>query len=254
MVTLDMMLKWLPTLTAPIYKLKNKETNKMASYFRGYFIPSLLDTPSGRETAQAMYRGEIENSCAAGGYLPDGECMGVRCAWCLVCLNCGDEGVKRKVFKEYIRKYPLIEGSKSAGVHLPELLGGTVLQLDTGEYIYIEGPVGVPVGKAGEHICASLLRVSPAGDLVISSHYVFPLRSGEPCSTVVAIHGYKARTTGDILYLDCEELKSIVSGKSGDRYLIWEKPEEATKEMTVDEISKALGYKVKVVGSEKADD
>ena len=31
------------------------------------------------------------------------------------------------------------------------------------------------------------------------------------------------------------------------------KPSPA-KEMTVDEISKALGYKVKVVGSEKADD
>ena len=34
---------------------------------------------------------------------------------------------------------------------------------------------------------------------------------------------------------------------------VWKRP-EPVKEMTVDEISKALGYKVKVVGNEKADD
>jgi hypothetical protein len=36
-------------------------------------------------------------------------------------------------------------------------------------------------------------------------------------------------------------------------HCVWKRP-EPVKEMTVDEISKALGYKVKVVGNEQADD
>ena len=248
-----MMLKWLSALAATIYKHQNKETNKMNKYFRGYFIPSLLDTPSGRETAQAMYRGESVDSCVAGGFLPGGGCVGVRCAQCLACLNCGDRADKKKAFKEYIQKYPLIEGLEPAGAHLPELFGGTVLKLDTGEYIYLEGPVGVPVDTVKGTICGFHLYVKSTGDLSILNHFTCPVRSDEFRSRVVAIHGYEALSTGEILHLDYGEVTSIVSGKSGDRYPIWKKP-APVKEMTVDEISKALGYKVKVVGSEKADD
>jgi hypothetical protein len=41
--------------------------------------------------------------------------------------------------------------------------------------------------------------------------------------------------------------------RGSGRHRIWKRP-DPVKEMTVDEISRALGYKVKVVGSEKVDD
>jgi hypothetical protein len=49
----------------------------------------------------------------------------------------------------------------------------------------------------------------------------------------------------------------VESGGTDVRCAHWHRPEpkkEAVREMTVDEISKALGYEVKVVGNEKADD
>ena len=47
---------------------------------------------------------------------------------------------------------------------------------------------------------------------------------------------------------------ALLNGKDSEFVrCVWKRPEPA-KEMTVDEISKALGYKVKVVGNEQADD
>jgi hypothetical protein len=70
-----------------------------------------------------------------------------------------------------------------------------------------------------------------------------------------AVRVYADVRHGKSYYLTFREITGIVAGKNAEsgEYVIWKNP-DPVKEMTVDEISKALGYKVKVVGSEKADD
>jgi hypothetical protein len=225
---------------------KEKE-NMLEKCFKGFIIPPLADTPEGREAVRRGHRGD-KDYC----FLSDVKCMAHecieakrRCGMCIACLNSGDARLKHEAFKEYDRRHP-VKGK----VDVPRLLCGTVVKLDNGVHYLIEGPAGVPVGEAGDVCIACISHKEKNFGIFINCREV--LQSYFPVDRVVAVYGLRGILDGKYAALSVGDLHDILNGKT-DPLLLWKKP-DPVKEMTVDEISKALGYKVKVVGSEKADD
>ena len=216
--------------------------------FKGFVIPPLVDTPKGREAVRRGHRGDKDCCFLADVKCMRDECIEAKrsCHGCIACLNCGDARRKREVFKEYDRRYPV---GRESGV--PKLLCGTVIKLDNGSYYLIEGPAGVPVEEAGNVCVTRLSHKEKNFDIFINHREV--LQSYFPGNNVVAVYGLRGFLDGKYAALSTGDLHSILNGRGEATMLLWKRP-DPVKEMTVDEISKALGYKVKVVGSEKADD
>lgn len=133
---------------------------------------------------------------------------------------------------------------------VPKLLCGTVIKLDNGSYYLIEGPAGVPVEEAGDVCVVKLSHKEAAFGVFMDCREV--LQSYFPVDEIVAVYGLRGLIDGKYAAPSVGTLHDILNDKN-DTLLLWKCP-DPIKEMTVDEISKALGYKVKVVGSEKADD
>ena len=202
---------------------------KKEKCFRGFIIPPLADTPEGREAVRRGYRGDKNYCFLAGVKCMEGECIEAkrRCAMCIACLNSGDARLKREVFEQYDRKFP-VKGD------MPELKPGMIVHTSKGCYYLV---VVVRKDDVVAYRC-----ILDFGSLFISDAVSF--QADDPDIDAVyeeeGVHWFFPIVIVDIL-------------RGSERHRIWKRP-DPVKEMTVDEISKALGYKVKVVGSEKADD
>ena len=206
----------------------------MAKYkfFRGIVIPPLADTPEGREAVRRGYEGASTYCFLADVKNMVGECSeaGRCCHNCIACLNSGDERRKREVFEQYDREIPV----KGRG-GMPELKPGMVVRVGFGEYYLI-------VSDRKSDCVAYRYAKNDSGGLLLRD--VRSFEGGDP--SIEAVYGDTV-----LKWLSPHNLAGILRGD--ERYRIWKRP-DPVKEMTVDEISEALGYKVKVVGSEKADD
>ncbi len=225
---------WFPALykllaRGAIYEkliFKKEKENMMEKMFKGFVIPPLVDTPEGRKCVREGYQLK-RNRCFVSAHLGTCGASGRSCSRCLACINCGDAAFKREVFEQYDREFP-IEGM------MPELKPGMIIQTSKG-YYYL-----VVVGRK-EDVVAYRCSLD-FGSLFISDAVSF--QADDPDIDAV----YKEE---DLHWFFPAVIVDILRGS--ERHRIWKRTAPA-KEMTVDEISKALGYKVKVVGSEKADD
>ena len=202
--------------------------------FKGFIIPPLADTPEGREAVREGHQGARDYCFLSEVKCMTQECIGAKrsCDRCIACSNDGDARRKREAFEEYDRRYP-VEGA------MPELKSGMIVEMCDGAFLHL---------------------VSAGGDLL--AEIVFPTEPGrygvrrrEPLIPDCVAPDFVARVWAPPRqrgYFTCPEICSALRGALVT-CIVWKKPTPA-KEMTVDEISKALGYKVKVVGSEKADD
>jgi hypothetical protein len=219
--------------------IANKEKENMSEQldksFKGVIIPPLADTPEGREAVRKGHRGDKDYCFIADIKYMTSECLKAkrRCDDCIACLNCGDARRKREVFKEYDRRYP-VEGA------MPELKPGMIVRKDMpksfSQYFFL-------VSKRDDH---SFICYRMEAEERTCFRLAAPCILSRNDKDISAVY-----CDLDLSYFDTERVLKILQGSK--RYLLWEKP-DPVKEMTVDEISKALGYKVKVVGSEKADD
>lgn len=227
-----------------IYK-KEKEnmSEQLDKSFKGFVIPPLADTPEGREAVRKGHRNADDCCFLAGVQCIMGECVRAKrcCSGCIACLNFGDAAAKRKVFKEYDRLFPV----KGEG-DVPELRCGTVVKSKSGQYFLIGGASGRLVRETPE-VLVDLITLGRAGEVITAARAPMPVDFVERGIDAI----YADRNGDRFTYLGATDLAQILQGN--EKFLIWKRP-DPVKEMTVDEISKALGYKVKVVGSEKADD
>jgi hypothetical protein len=222
----------------------NKEKENMSEKcFKGLIIPPLVDTPEGRKAVRRGHQ-SIKDYC----FLSEVKCMVYecigaerRCGTCIACLNRGDERRKREVFKEYDLRHPVEE---KAG--MPKLCCGTVVKMKNGQYFLIEGTAGEPASRTSGAI-VDLISLGEAGGVTTTIRAPMPVDFAERGIDAI----YADRNGDGFIYLGATDLARILQGD--EKFLIWKRPDQV-KEMTVDEISKALGCKVKVVGSEKADD
>jgi hypothetical protein len=217
----------LQTLDESIKQTIKKDKQCMGKEFKGFAIPSVVDTPEGRKCVREGYQLK-RNDCFVADY---GSCdIEVSCSKCIACINSGDAVRKREVFMQYDREFP-VEGE--AGV--PELKPGMVVKTGPRACFLIASE------RKNDYLIYRYIA-RDNGDLLLGDALF--LAKGD--LSVEAIYGDTV-----LGWLSSANLRSIYRGE--ETHLIWKKP-EPVKEMTVDEISKALGYKVKVVGSEKADD
>lgn len=209
---------------------KKEKENMAEKIFKGFTIPPQVDTPQGREMVRRGHQGDGAG-CFIACVKKVGECFGRErcCAGCIACSNRGDAHRKREVFEQYDREFPAEGGSG-----MPELKPGMIVHTSKDCY-YL-----VVVGRK-EDVVAYRCILS-FGSLFIADAVSF--QADDP--DIDAVYD-----EGDLHWFMPAVIVDILRGS--ERHRIWKRP-DPVKEMTVDEISKALGYKVKVVGSEKADD
>lgn len=226
---------------------KKEKENMLEKCFRGFIIPPLADTPEGREAVRKGHRGDKDYCFLTDVKSMMCECIGAKrsCALCIACLNNGDARLKREAFKEYDRRHPVERG----GSEVPELKPGMIVEHENGDFFFLEER-----RSDKELFLVMRFHYSFAG-VTLTGRGPFTNRDLESLRKRAVRVYADVRFGGEVLHFIYEDIVSIVSGEnagSGD-YVIWERP-APVKEMTVDEISKALGYKVKVVGSEKVND
>lgn len=201
--------------------------------FKGYVIPSEVDTEKGRELVRQGYLGKRHRCFLTSDFMP--ECEGVACCECIACINLGDSARKRKVFEEYDRRYPTED-------FMSELKPGMIIKTVHGDFFLWIG------GDCKERYKLSLRTAEREFSTVALDSIATDSFSSAEVAAVFAdpLPGTPAVRPSAIIAL-------LKGEDSGFARCVWKRP-EPVKEMTVDEISKALGYKVKVVGNEKADD
>ena len=194
--------------------------------FKGCEIPERL-TIEGCEAAISYGKSgkSTRNLCCAihahGASLG---CFGIFCGHCIL----GRENIGTLIEYASSLREP---GS------MPELNPGMLIQKDTGEYILVvSAAYGYRVTLEGNSVV-----IETKDSSVLSESRIVKVWYGadEPS---VALHSDKIR------YI----LRS--NGGIPSAVRCWVRPKPAAKKMTVDEVSKALGYTVEIVGNEKADD
>lgn len=223
-------------------KEKENMTAQLEKSFKGFIIPPLADTPEGREAVRKGHQGNKDYCFLSDVKCMTHECIEAkrRCSDCIACLNCGDARRKREVFKEYDRLYP----AKGKG-DMPELKSGMIVEHENGDFFFLEER------RSDKELFLVMRFHHSIEGVVLTGRTHFTGRDLENLRKRAVRVYADVRFEGEVHHFIYEEIVSIVTGKnaeSGD-YVIWKKP-DPVKEMTVDEISKALGYKVKVVGNE----
>lgn len=169
--------------------------------------------------------------------------LGTSCATC-ICDTCNADQF-REFMDEYFGKEEN-KGEENMEKAIRRVLKpGMILKTNAGEFfMWIGGPR--------------------------SEAYELELAVGGPCSydkhirVRESITDFSSFSKVDAVFTDVAEtapairvqcIIELMQGRAVEPFVrcAWKRP-EPVKEMTVDEISKALGYKVKVVGNEKTDD
>lgn len=182
------------------------------------------------------------------------DCIGVSCANCILNTHIRNpEGQKRcaKAFADYARSkgFEITRAKDTASEPLPEIEAGIIYESE-GRLFLVGGklPTGwivYPLGKG----C-----ILPEPHYQASSWFQYRFACGAISRVFTDGRGFPSR------WLIDEQIRAIVDddearmASTGVRVWKWKEPPKPVREMTVDEISNALGYEVKVVGNEKADD
>ena len=155
------------------------------------------------------------------------------------CMHCICTTKHRDLLKEYLNQTKEDNMEKQIKAILKP---GMVLRTRAGSFFLWIG------GDRGEMYRLSLREVEREfSDVVLDSILTDSFSPGE-------VSAVFADTAFDAPAVRPSAIIALLKGKDSEfARCVWERP-KPVKEMTVDEISKALGYKVKVVGNEQADD
>ena len=161
----------------------------------------------------------------------------------VTCQNCICDHTHRDLLKEYLNK---AEKENSMEEQIKAILKpGMIIRTVSGQFFLWIGGSNEEAYRL-EHVNGRI-ALCDCDSLPISGS-LLPGGGDDEADVVYAYHN-----SANPAVAVCS-LVNLMQGKY-DPYThrVWKRP-EPVKEMTVDEISKALGYKVKVVGNEKADD
>lgn len=203
----------------------------MAKTYKGYCIPDCVDNPYYRGTLLA--NAKFAGSCVARITDTPAGCGGILCSECILHMSERDKADRLKNLRGYVKEYPIASPSEL----MPELRPGMLLRDDKGKF---------------------LLYVTPSVSLVAQSceSGLTTFKWGVRTPDEECIHEVWWAARSDMAISPGKASYIITNGVHDPQGSIkhWKRP-DPVREMTVDEISEALGYKVKVVGSnEKADD
>ena len=121
---------------------------------------------------------------------------------------------------------------------MPKLEPGMVVKIDTG-YCLVQVPGTLEFGFIGHSL--ELRDKSDLGSCVTLDY-----TACYEYSRILEVFGNPYRATYPTV-LSAQAIQRIFRGST--EYLLWER--QVVKEMTVDEISKKLGYPVKIVGNKE---
>lgn len=181
---------------------------------------------------------------------PEVDCMRVSCSGCILYPHGGDKEARAKAFADYARAkgFEINRNGGTASQGMPEIKPGMLVRSTQG-FFYL-----CAFRSAREYVFYQLVGTEWGTQLV--DHRAIPHDQDNAFAWVENIY-YDERFGVSRSWLPSSYIRSIVHS-DGKKVPCahWHRPKGTTvvKEMTVDEISKALGYKVKVVGNEKADD
>lgn len=210
-------------------KEENKGEENMAKTYKGVAVPSGVDRNQEtlRATMSEGVRGCIFNTTSRN-------IIGLVGCSDIPCRNCICEHTHRDLLKEYLNK---VEKESSMEKRIKAILKpGMVLCTRAGDFSLW---VGGPSDEAYRLECTGgCVKITGCG-------------SFEEYDRVDAVYAHSSESSPAVTV---SSLVDLMQGRDCPFvHCVWKRPEPA-KEMTVDEISKALGYKVKVVGNEKTDD
>lgn len=215
--------------------------------YAGFDVPAM--TPEGLKKVVGRFNKGKTNLCS--DTFPAVNCDRIHCSTCILHgeVYCGgDNEARAKAFADYARAkgFETTRSGDTASQGMPEIETGMVVRLTDGRFYLCV------VKNENETVLHELRKGDRGVGFVANMHRCFQGR-------VDILHSLIT----DVYYDGCSRpwlppsliVRIVESGGTKVACAHWHRPEEpVVKEMTVDEIEKALGYKVKVVGNEKADD
>lgn len=212
--------------------------------FMGKIVPPTVHG-SGRELVEACRADDWNKACSCV------DCTRVDCAECFFSRPTGNNTADdlKRFADEYEKSHPSAkpEEDKDKDKGMPELKPGDVV-------IYECYPGDKKPHKLLHAGCAQYgITTNDSGDVILSS---WGATSTDPKVVKAASAIYRPTELYYAISMSgLEAIAKLPLGKypedvNSSAKLIWKRNEEV-KELTVDEISKLLGYKVKIVGSDK---
>ena len=195
--------------------------------YKGFIVPNDTDTCLS-EQVDAFNR---DAACCAG--LP---CLArpTVCAECLFSRSVPENKEKRRAaFIEYATEHGYVFNERTEQLakvnEMPALKPGMVVVFRDGDvHLMVTSNRGYKLEAVGSHVCLGEDFEPESSEIQRIYHIVLDYSPRWP---------------------DYTTLYDICNGSDAyDEYIVWERP--SVKEMTVDEISKALGYEVKVIGND----
>lgn len=179
------------------------------------------------------------------------DCTGVACSNCILNThNHGKHKRRAEAFADYARSkgFEITRTEATASEPLPEIEAGIIYESE-GRLFIVGGAVSdgwivYPLGKGR-------ILPEPQYQGSIELRYMFK------CGMISRVFTDGGPTPS--AWLTRSQIEAIVDNDEAQmahtkvRVWKWKEPPKPVREMTVDEISKALGVKVKVVGNEKTD-
>lgn len=212
--------------------------------YAGFDVPEM--THKGLKNLVDNFNAGEQDICE--GTAPEVDCGRVSCSDCILNHRSVDREARAKAFANYARAkgFKITRNGGTASQSMPETKPGMLVRSNEG-FFYL------CAFRSGKETVFYQLVASERG-ITLVDHRAIPPDQDNAFAWVEDIY-YDERFGTDRLWLPASFIRTIVrsEGKSVP-CAHWHRPKEpVVKEMTVDEIEKALGYKVKVVGNEKAD-
>ncbi len=215
---------------------------KIQEYFKGKIVPPVRSGKE-RELLKACKAGYCDRACICI------DCRGVDCSECFFSRrndNSTEEDLRRFA-DEYERFHPSAKPEENKNDGMPEIKPGDVV-------IYECYPGDKKPNKLLHAGCAQYgITTNDSGDVIINS-WGATLTDPVVAKATLAIYRptelYTAISLSGLAAIAKLPLGEYPKDIHATAKLIW-KREEEVKEFTVDEVSEKLGYKVKIVGSDK---
>lgn len=206
--------------------------------FMGKIVPPAV-CGAERELVDACMTADWDKACRRV------DCTQVDCSACFFHRACGED--LKRFAVEYVKNHPSVKPEECKDDGMPEPQPGDVV-------IYERYPGDSRPHKLLHAGCAQYsITINDSGDVILSS---WGTTSTDPEVVKAASAIYRASGLYRAITLSgLEAIAKLPLGKypkdvNASAKLIW-KREEEVKELTVDEVSEKLGYKVKIVGSDK---
>lgn len=226
------------------------ESNMTVKKYAGYDVPEM--SVDGMKRVVERFNAGCKHICEG---IDDGvECGGIDCTKCIL-NTCsyfrGEQKQCARAFADYARSkgFEITRPEATASEPLPEIEPGVTCEIE-GRLFIVGGAVSdgwimYPLGKGCILPEPQYLTSFSLQDMLRCGRISRVFTDGGPIPSCWLTEGQISAVAND---------DGARMALTNVRVWKWKEPPKPVREMTVDEISKALGVKVKVVGNEKADD